>query len=350
MGEQGQSAPLQSGDTGGKHTQGGERHELGEAEAHEEPHAHEMPVSLRNALTLLCVLVAAFILEHYDYAAAWDSGWRWWDRRILASYDEMAQRWTEELRTNVDDFSFSPKAAELAGPLLRLSLNADPKVSCTARLRLSTLYFASNKFEEAGSQLTEAEKLCADDAAVMEELYYVHGRAISAMADKAPNDIRPAYEVAAWKRYDKSWQYGRQHKNFEVVAVIQMCRLSSKRIDITAAELKDLEQRLENASLNPYIERRQLGISLTRQERIIRPMRVGLEANETQGKARIEDRPLVMVVSREQRRLIDSLQAERPTKRLTELFERIGTPKPVPVRKSHGAQQPVRHRSTRSRH
>jgi hypothetical protein len=99
--------------------------------------------------------------------------------------------------------------------------------------------FITRQFEKAGAELGTAETKCANDDELMEELHYLHGRTNGEMAkEKQVLAIRRAYESLAWKNYDESWRYRRQQKDFAAVNVLQMCFLSTRRADVTVAELR----------------------------------------------------------------------------------------------------------------
>jgi hypothetical protein len=203
--------------------------------------------------------------------------------RELAQHDDAAKRWREQLQTSVAAFPFSQEAAEHIEPLLRLSENPDPKIRCTANLRLSTAYLVANQPEKAGLQLQSAISNCEQDPAVMEELYYLSGRVKSEKASRKehPEEVRRVYETLAWKDYDEAWLHGeQQRRDFAVVAVLQMCLLSKRRLNLTTAELRKLEFRVDEAMQNPLAVKNNLMSYLIQQGRVIISLRVTQEVAE----------------------------------------------------------------------
>jgi hypothetical protein len=335
----GHGGDIQGSESG--HHQHDDRHQHGAHDAHAPEHNMKAP-------TVFAVLVAA-TLSSSSITLLATSGYERWvkkkehaDQEQLAAHDQVAKAWREQLQTNVFNFPFSPRAADRIGSLQVLSRNSNPKIACIARLRLSTAYFITRQFEKADAELGTAEAKCANDDELMEELHYLHGRTNGEIAKEKEfsPDIRRAYESLAWKNYNESWRYRRQQKDFAAVNVLQMCILSLRRSDITTAELRDLQARLNEITSDPIVAnlaaRNGLMTYVITQEKIMAPMLASMESKE-------EKKPATATLNLQMH--IDPLQAPTgPTKSLQNLFAHTLTDKPAVTRKPAATHKPDRTR------
>jgi len=258
-------------------------------------------------------VIGTFIQDHDKLSPTWNYISKRLDDWQLSAHDGAAKEWKKQLQTNVDGFPFSRQALAHIDPLLRLSDNSDPKIRCVARLRLSTAYFVANQLEKAGALLVSAETACEQQTEMMEELYYLRGRANSEMASKEyPPEVRAVFEDLALKNYRKSLQYAKQN-DYVVITVVQICDLSLRRGNVSAADLKELEVRIREAKANRLAKGTGLMDDLNQQEAKIQSKIQSL--NAAQEKEAEQNRLAAYASARQQQ--VDPVQA---TKNLKDVF------------------------------
>jgi hypothetical protein len=342
-----EQGPIASDGGHSGHTQGSEGGHQGDDDRHHHvPHESHPPEHNLRTQTLFKLLVASNLTTALIIAGVTYLGTVGFteltrikanaDLEQLASLDQTAKEWRQQLQTNVDGFPFSLQAAEHLGSLRKLAKNSDSKIGCVALLRLSTAYFVTKKFKESIDQLETAEDKCADDMGLMEEIYYLHGRTNTEMANDNKAELRQTHEVLAWKNYNQSWRYGRQQKDFSAVTVLQMCILSPRRMDITAAEVRDLKSRLDGIRVDPVAAmiaaKRGLMTYLVAQEVPIASLLEKLVRKE----ALAEEKKVAATIPNLQMK-IDPIQATTgPTKGLAEVFAQASRDKPSPGKKPAG--------------
>lgn len=335
MSELGQTAS--DGGHGG-HIQGSESgdHGLDDRHLHTGHEVHSPEHNMKGSVLYILLVAASLSSSGLTWLAT--SGYEKWqkkkdsvDQGRLAAHDQVAKAWKEQLQTNVYGFPFSPRAAERIGSLLELSRNSNAQIACTARLRLSIAYFATRQFGKADAELYAAETKCVHDDGLMEELHYLHGRTNSEMAneERSASAIRSTYESLAWKNYNESWRYSGRQKEFAAVSVLQMCILSTRRSGVTAAELRDLQSRLNEITSDPLAaniaSKNGLMTYLIAQEKIIAPMIANMQSQE-------EKRASAAIPNLQMH--VDPLQVPPgPTKSLQSLFVQPPSGKPVATRK-----------------